>query len=199
MLVAGSSGRFSSIAAAAGHGSGTFAAGLAACKEHRLGAAEEKEIRARVAAGEGPRRRCDVSCAALPHVPVSPATEDDLERLARHEAYLAWLKSSPSKAAAAIAPLASLSPGLAILLGPGATAEPVPVPVLCHCCAAAVATFVLLLSLCHCCWARLGYFAAGLAGAKVNRLEAGELKEITARVAAGEGPRRRSLRSAQVS
>jgi len=100
VLVAGSSGRFNSIAAAAGHGSDPFAAGLADCKEHRLKPADEKEIRDRVAAGEGPRRRrastkqlVATESARLPFC--LAATEAEKERLARHGKYLKWLKKNP--------------------------------------------------------------------------------------------------------
>jgi hypothetical protein len=80
---------------------GDFVAGLAACKEHRLQPAEEKEIRARVAAGEGPRRRRAAICAArcLASCPrLLPATEAEEEALERHEANLEWRKASPSTA-----------------------------------------------------------------------------------------------------
>ena len=42
--------------------------------------------------------RCDMRCAAWPHVHDSPATEADLETLARHAEYLEWRKASPSTA-----------------------------------------------------------------------------------------------------
>ncbi len=100
MLVAGSSGRFSSIASCCSAWLGDFAAGLAACKEHRLKPADEKEIRDRVAAGEGPRRRrastkqlVATESARLPFC--LAATEAEKERLARHGKYLKWLKKNP--------------------------------------------------------------------------------------------------------
>jgi hypothetical protein len=79
---------------------GAGAAGLADCKEHRLGAAEVKEIRARVANKTGPRRRAAIyelrSLAPRPRL--LPASEADLERLARHEEYLEWRKTLPRAA-----------------------------------------------------------------------------------------------------
>ena len=102
-----------------------------------------------------------MSCAAWPHVPDSPATEADLERLARHEEYLEWRKTLPRAAAApATAPLALRR------------------------CRVTVPVLLLLLPL-----PGTDPFAFGLAEALEHRLEAGKLKAIIARIANKTGPR----------
>ena len=107
---------------------------FAATLDKRLDDPERERITAAVAAGTGPRvaqLSCTaLRCAALRCATSEPsfrpkswlqrdsarlpfgfaASADDLERLALHDAYLAWLKTLPSKAAApATAPLALLA------------------------------------------------------------------------------------------
>ena len=101
----------------------------------------------------------------LPLARALPASPDDLERLRRHNAYLAWLKSTLESSR-------------------GKAAAPATAPLALRRCRVSVPVLLLLLPL-----PGTDPFAFGLAEALEHRLEAGKLKAIIARIANKTGPR----------